>query len=115
MDRLTFLRLCVSDAETTASSLVKPASRACRAPRRLGTSAEYLTDGAFAARFHTSSASAICGIADGRTNDTASILRTPVVDSASRSATRVGRHRLLILQPVPRSDPHRDRPQFLCL
>ena len=26
-----------------------------------------------AARFHTSSASAICGIADGRTNDTASI------------------------------------------
>ncbi len=87
VDRLTFLRLCVSDAETTASSSVKPASRARRAPRRLGTSAEYLTEGAFAARFHTSSASAICGIADGRTNDTASILRTPVVDSASRSAT----------------------------
>ena len=87
VDRLTFLRLCVSEAETTASSSVKPASRARRAPRRFGTRAEYLTDGARAARFQTSSASAICGIADGRTNDTASIRCTPVADSRSSSAT----------------------------
>ena len=87
VDRLTFLRLCVSEAETTASSSVKPASSARRAPRRFGTRAEYLTDGARAARFHTSSASAICGIADGRTNDTASIRCTPVADSRSSSAT----------------------------
>ena len=87
VDRLTFLRLCVSDADTTASSSVNPASRARPAPRRLGTSAEYLTQGARAARFHTSSASAICGIADGRTNDTASIRSTPVRDSRSSSAT----------------------------
>jgi hypothetical protein len=53
----------------------------------LGTSAEYLTEGALAARFHTSSASAICGIADGLTNDTASIRCTPVADNASSSAT----------------------------
>ena len=87
VERFTFLRLCVSEAETTASSSVKPASRARRAPRRFGTRAEYLTDGARTARFHTSSASAICGIAEGRTNDTASIRRTPVADSRSSSAT----------------------------
>ena len=87
VDRLTFLRLCVSEADTTASSSVKPASSARSAPRRLGTSAEYRTEGARAARFHTSSASAICGIADGRTNDTASIRCTPVADKASSSAT----------------------------
>ena len=87
VDRLTFLRLCVSEADTTASSSVKPASSARSAPRRLGTSAEYRTEGARVARFHTSSASAICGIADGRTNDTASIRCTPVADKASSSAT----------------------------
>ena len=87
VDRLTFLRLCVSEAETTASSSVNPASSARRAPRKFGTRAEYLTEGARAARFHTSSASAICGIADGRTNDTASIRCTPVTDSRSSSAT----------------------------
>ena len=40
VERLTFLRLCVSEAETTASSSVKPASSARSAPRRLGTRAE---------------------------------------------------------------------------
>src|ERR1700758_408768 len=35
---------------------------------------------------HTSSASAICGIASGRTNDTASIRWTPVPDSRSISS-----------------------------
>ena len=87
VDLLTFLRLCVCDAETTASSSVNPASSARSAPRRLGTSAEYRTEGARAARFHTSSASAICGIAEGRTNDTASIRPTPVCDSRSSSVT----------------------------
>ena len=38
--RFTFLRLCVSEADTTASTSVNPASRARRAPRRLGASAE---------------------------------------------------------------------------
>ena len=38
--RLTFRRLCVSEAETTASTSVNPASSARRAPRRLGASAE---------------------------------------------------------------------------
>ena len=38
-------------------------------------------------RDHTSSASAICGIADGLTNDTASIRVTPVRDSVSTRAT----------------------------
>ena len=35
---------------------------------------------------HTSSASAICGIASGRTNETASIRDTPVRESASISS-----------------------------
>src|SRR5580698_5921253 len=87
VDRFTFLRLCVSEAETTASSSVQPTSSARRAPRRFGTRAEYLTDGARTARFHTSSASAICGIASGRTNDTASIRCTPVPDSRLISST----------------------------
>ena len=38
--RFTFRRLCVSEADTTASISVNPASRARRAPRRLGASAE---------------------------------------------------------------------------
>ncbi len=87
VERFTFLRLWVSEAETTASSSVKPASSARWAPLRFGTRAEYRTDGIRTARFHTSSASAICGIADGRTNDTASIRCTPVADSRSSSAT----------------------------
>ena len=40
VDRLTFLRLCVSDADTTTSISVNPASSARSAPLRLGTSAE---------------------------------------------------------------------------
>ena len=40
VERLTFLRLCVSEAETTTSISVKPASSARSAPRRLGTRAE---------------------------------------------------------------------------
>ena len=47
--------------------------------------AEYLTDGARSIPCHTASASAICGIASGRTNDTASIRCTPVADSRSIS------------------------------
>jgi len=38
--RLTFLRLCVSEADTTTSTSVNPASSARRAPRRFGASAE---------------------------------------------------------------------------
>jgi len=38
--RLTFLRLWVSDADTTASISVSPLSSARPAPRRFGTSAE---------------------------------------------------------------------------
>ncbi len=40
VERFTFLRLCVSEADTTASISVTPLSRARPAPRRLGTSAE---------------------------------------------------------------------------
>ena len=86
VERRTFLRLCVSDAETTASISVSPASRARRAPRRLGTSAEYRTAAARSIPFHTSSASAICGIASARTKETASIRRTPVAESRSISS-----------------------------
>ncbi len=38
--RLTFLRLCVSEADTTASISASPLSSARAAPRRFGTSAE---------------------------------------------------------------------------
>jgi len=38
--RFTFLRLCVSEADTTTSTSVNPASSARRAPRRFGASAE---------------------------------------------------------------------------
>ncbi len=38
--RLTFLRLCVSDADTTTSISVRPASSARRAPRRFAARAE---------------------------------------------------------------------------
>src|SRR5215467_14263218 len=84
--RRTLARLCVSEADTTASSSVRPLSSARIAPRRLGTSAEYRTDGARVIPCHTSLASAICGIASGRTNETASILATPVPDSRSISS-----------------------------
>src|SRR6266567_3503963 len=84
--RLTFFRLCVSEADTTASISASPLSSARAAPRRFGTSAEYRTAGALVIRFHTSSASAICGIAAGRTNETASIRLTPVADSRSISS-----------------------------
>ena len=54
---------------------------------------------------HTSSASAICGIASARTKETASILLTPVVASWSISAIfAAGRHRVLVLQPIPGPD-----------
>src|SRR5579859_2869494 len=88
--RLTFLRLCVSEAETTTSTSVNPASRARRAPRRFGASAEYRTVGTRATPAHTSSASAICGIASARTNETASIRVTPVWPSRSISAILAG-------------------------
>src|SRR6266480_3447488 len=84
--RFTFLRLCVSEADTTTSTSVNPASRARRAPRRFGARAEYLTVGTLATPAHTSSASAICGIASARTNETASIRLTPVWPSRSISA-----------------------------
>ena len=84
--RRTLARLCVSEADTTASSSVSPLSSARIAPRRLGTSAEYRTDGDRVMPCHTSLASAICGIASGRTNETASILATPVPDSRSISS-----------------------------
>jgi hypothetical protein len=85
--RLRLRRLCVSEADTTTSSSRKPASSARRAPLELGTSAEYRTSGALAMAAHTSSASAICGIAFGCTKLTASIRRTPVPDNASSSRT----------------------------
>src|SRR5487761_927572 len=84
--RLTFLRLCVSEADTTASSSANPASSARAAPREFGTRAEYLTPAARRICFQTSSASAICGMAFGCTNDTASIRCTPVADNRSISA-----------------------------
>ena len=40
VDRLTFLRLWVSDADTTTSISSNPAASARSAPRRFGTSAE---------------------------------------------------------------------------
>ena len=87
VDRLTLWRLWVSEAETTTSSSRKPAARARWAPRELGTRAEYRTSGAFRAAAHTSSASAICGIALGCTKLTASMRRTPVAESASSRRT----------------------------
>src|SRR5215469_17945219 len=81
--RLTFFRLWVSDADTTASISVSPLPSARTAPRRFGTSAEYRTPLARSMPSHTALASAICGIASGRTNDTASIRCTPVVESRS--------------------------------
>ena len=85
--RFTFRRLCVSEAETTSSSSLNPAASARRAPPRLGTSAEYRTDGALVMSCHTWSASAICGIASGWTKDTASIREIPVRDSVLISST----------------------------
>src|SRR5499427_1341182 len=90
VDRLTFLRLWVSEADTTASTSVNPASRALRAPRRFGASAEYLTVGTRSTPAQTSSASAIWGIASARTNETASIRLTPVWPSRSISAIFAG-------------------------
>src|SRR5271165_3165346 len=84
--RLTFLRLWVSDADTTASISVSPLSSARTAPRRFGTRAEYRTPLARSMPAQTASASAICGIASGRTNETASIRCTPVADSRSISS-----------------------------
>ena len=40
VDRFTFLRLWVSDADTTTSISSNPAASARSAPRRFGTSAE---------------------------------------------------------------------------
>src|SRR5215471_8535535 len=88
--RFTFLRLCVSEADTTTSTSVNPASSARRAPRRFGASAEYRTEGTRATPAHTASASAICGIASARTNETASIRLTPVCPSRSISAIFAG-------------------------
>jgi hypothetical protein len=82
-----FLRLWVSEAEITTSISMKPAASARRAPCGFGTSALYRTAGLRSIRAHTSSASAICGIARGWTNDTASIRGTPVRDRASISST----------------------------
>src|SRR5580693_1254987 len=85
--RFTFLRLCVSEADTTASSSVNPASSARAAPREFGTRAEYLTPGVRVTCRQTSSASAICGMALGCTKDTASIRCTPVPDRVLISST----------------------------
>ena len=54
---------------------------------------------------HTSSASAICGIAFGCTKQTASIRRTPVRGQrVEQPHLGLGRDRLLVLQPVARPD-----------
>src|SRR4051812_42245961 len=87
VDRLRLRRLCVSLAETTTSISRKPAARARSAPRVFGMSDEYLMSGFFVIAAQTASASAICGIAFGCTNETASIRRTPVSLSASISRT----------------------------
>ena len=63
--------------ESRTSTSVNPALIARCAPRVLGTRAEYRTEGTRAARFHTSSASAICGTLRGLTKLVASIRRAP--------------------------------------
>ena len=87
VDRLRLRRLWVSLADTTTSISAKPASSARCAPRVFGISAEYRISGFLVIRAQTSSASAICGIAFGCTNETASIRFTPVPESASISRT----------------------------
>ena len=95
--RRTFFRLWVSLAETTTSTSVNHRDRPLRAGSwgPAGTTPSTLL--VFA---HTSSASAICGIAFGWTNDSASIRRTPVCERLQQPHLGLGRHRWLVLQPV---------------
>src|SRR5688500_10995445 len=86
--RRTLRSLYAGDAEIVTSRPSTPASSAISAPRTLGTSATYDTPGARVIERITSSADAIAGTADGETNDTASISRTPVADKAATSRTR---------------------------
>ena len=94
IERLTFLRLWVSDAERkrlTSSKRSRWAS-ARSSPRSFGIRTEYATPSTRATRDSTSSASASCGITSARTNEVTSSRRRPLRASMSmrRSFSSVG-------------------------
>src|SRR5438094_1931464 len=86
-ERLTFLRLCVSEAlrKTLISSRRSRSSSACSRPRSLGTSTETLTSPGISARARTSRASASCGMTSARTKLVTSRRLRPVRASSSTS------------------------------
>ena len=79
IERLTFLRLWVSEAErkTLISSKRSRSSSARSSPRSLGISTEKATPSRRSNAASTSSASASCGITSGRTNEVTSSRRRP--------------------------------------
>jgi len=88
-ERLTFLRLCVSDADrkTLISSIFARCSSAASRPRSLGISTLTATSSGTSMRSSTSAASASCGITSARTKLVTSSRRSPVRASASISST----------------------------
>src|SRR3954471_23883797 len=89
IERLTFLRLCVSlaDRKTLISSMRSRSSSALSSPRSLGTSTETLTSSGICARSSTSRPSLSCGITSARTKLVTSMRSSPVFASSSTSRT----------------------------
>jgi hypothetical protein len=77
IERLTFLRLWLSDAEQNTAMTSTPASAARSAPLALGTSTVRRAPVERSAPATTSAASASCGTARGETKEVTSISRTP--------------------------------------
>jgi hypothetical protein len=110
---LTFLRLCVSEAErkTLISSKRSRSSSALSSPRSLGISTETLTSSGTSIPLRTSAASASCGITSARTKLVTSSRFSPVRASMvdQRDLVRGRDHLGLVLEPVAGSDladPH---------
>jgi hypothetical protein len=80
IERLTFLRLCVSDAlrKTLISSMRSRCASALSSPRSFGTSTLTETSSGSAIASRTAAASASCGITSGRTKLVTSIRLKPV-------------------------------------
>ena len=89
MVRLTFLKLCVSDADrkTLTSSIFARSSSAASRPRLLGMRTLTETCSGTSMRASTSAASASWGITSARTKLVTSMRRRPVRASASMSST----------------------------
>ena len=84
--RFRFLRLWVSDAETTRCTASTPAPAARSAPRRFGTSAVTTAPSGRSMPASTASASASCGTARGLTKDVTCMCRMPLAKSALATA-----------------------------